>query len=93
MKCEKCGKEIQQVRINVFRYDGSDVDILVDICEEECNAVIFETTENWTDYELTEEEQMDGIRCPICGEFPFNHKEVQVYDVVRVVCFKAGEQE
>ncbi len=52
--------------------------------------MVFETTQNWTGYELTEEEMIDGIRCPICGEFPFKHKEVQVYDVVRVVCFKEG---
>ncbi len=90
MKCEKCGKDINQVRINVFRYDGLDVDILENINECEEDAVVFETTQNWTGYELTEEEMIDGIRCPICGEFPFKHKEVQVYDIVRVVCFKEG---
>ena len=29
--------------------------------------------------------------CPHCKQFPFQSKEVQVYDVVRVVCFKEGE--
>ena len=90
MKCEKCGKDINQVRINVFRYDGLDVDILENINECEEDTVVFETTQNWTGYELTEEEMIDGIRCPICGEQQVKQKEVQGYDVVRVVCFKEG---
>lgn len=92
MKCEKCGNEIAHVRISVFTRDGSDIDMIENIRESEEHAVFFDTANNWTGYELTEAEMMEDIRCPICGEFPFKHKEVQVYDIVRVVCFKAGEQ-
>lgn len=89
MKCEKCGKEIDKVKINMFLYDGSDFEKLSNIHEHEYGAVIFETNANWCGYELSEEEMMEDIRCPHCNEFPFKHKEVQVYDVVRVVCFKS----
>lgn len=89
MKCEKCGKEIDKVKISVFSYDGSDSDCLIYIDEGKYENVIFETSPHWCGYELSEEEMMEDIRCPHCNEFPFKHKEVQVYDVVRVVCFKS----
>lgn len=50
-----------------------------------------ETTQNWTGYDLSEEEMLETITCPHCKQFPFKSKEIQVYDVVRVVCFKAEE--
>lgn len=89
MICEKCGKEIHEVVINVFTREGSDVDVKIPIYfeDKETNAVCFETNANWCGYELTEDEQMEDISCPHCKQFPFNHKEVQVHDVVRVVCF------
>ena len=88
MRCENCGNTISQVKINEFIHDGSDVERLVNVEEDGFGAVIFETNPNWTGYELSEEEMMERVRCPICKQFPFKHKEVQVYDVVRVVCFK-----
>lgn len=98
MKCEKCGHETDRLRIGVFNRDGSDSDWFplieeIDVSPEEdgCNCVIIETNQNWTGYELSEEEMMEDIRCPHCGQFPFKHKEVQVYDIVRIVCFKEPE--
>lgn len=92
MKCEKCGKEIDRVSISKFMWDGSDNEDIVYIDEDEYGSVMFETDSNWCGYELSEEEMMEGIRCIHCDEFPFKHKEVQVYDVVRVVCFKEEER-
>lgn len=98
MVCEKCGKEIDKVVTNRFDRDGSDYELfypLIDVdyreLEEDGKAVYFETDQNWTGYELTEEEQIEIIECPYCGKFPFKHEEVQVYDIVRVVCFKTNE--
>ena len=96
MRCEKCGLETNRLCISMFNRDGSDSDYLplieaVDAPADEeggCDVVIIETTRNWTGYELSAEEMMEDIRCPRCGEFPFKHKEVQVYEVVRIVCFK-----
>ena len=90
MKCEKCGNEFDRISINKFMRDGSDNEDrpYVDECPIS-NAVLFETDRNWCGYELNEEEMMEGIRCPHCNKFPFKHKEVQVYDVVRVVCFRS----
>lgn len=95
MKCEKCGTEIDKLSILMFDYDGSDYKWNTDIVgeDDETGAVWFETDCNWTGYELSEEEMMEDIKCPNCGDFPFNHKEVQVYDIVRVVCFKDVDEQ
>ena len=92
MICEKCGKQIDNLLIDTFLSDGSDTDMLHEIEENE-TVVWFETSQNWTGYELTEEEQREKISCPYCKQFPFKHGEVQVIDVVRVVCFKTEEGE
>ena len=101
MKCEKCGKDITHIKTSKFSYDGSNYDATIVIEEDEhFNAVIMETDRNWTGYELTEEEMRERIECPYCKQFPFGSEEIQVYDVVRIVCFKTdhptekgGEQE
>jgi len=88
VKCEKCGAELDALEIGEFCRDGSDVRINVAIVEADKDAVVFETTPNWTDYELSEEERLDGVLCPHCKQFPFKNREIQVYDIVRCVCFK-----
>ena len=93
IRCKKCGKIIGSVNVGRFNYDGSDSDIKHSLNEVEEDAVYFETDTNWTGYELSEEEMSETIHCPHCDEFPFNDKEVQVYNVVRVVCFKGGDTE
>ena len=94
MICEKCGKEITQVALLRFNYEGSDDWVMYDINEEEnVDAVYMDADHNWTGYELTEEEQMESIVCPHCKQFPFECKEVQCYEIVRVVCFKKGGAE
>ena len=92
MKCEKCGKRITTVKINEFQRDGSDHFRDAAIKEYQDNAVGFETTQDWCGYDLTEEEQVETILCPHCGEFPFKDKEIQAYEIVRVVCFKEGSK-
>ena len=94
MICEKCGKAIGHVEINTFDRDGSDFDDVAFIEEPEDEngertVALIETNANWTGYELTEEEQRETIKCPHCGEFPFKHMEIQVYEIVRLVCFKS----
>lgn len=95
MICEKCWKATDRLLINVFNRDGSDSEQFVFAISEDCpddedgcDVVIMETNQNWCGYGLSEEEMMEDIRCPHCGQFPFKHREVQVYDVVRVVCFR-----
>ena len=36
---------------------------------------------------LTEEEQIEDIRCPYCKKFPFKDKEIQVHELIHIVCF------
>lgn len=88
MKCEKCGQEIDCLLVDVFRWDGSDDFDKHPVFECEENAVYIETNQNWTGYEQTEEEMLETIICPHCKQFPFKDKEIQVYEVVRIVCFK-----
>lgn len=88
MKCEKCGKETDSVLIGMFNRDGSDSDIKVPVLNADESAAIMDVTQNWTGYELDEDEQRDTIKCPHCNQFPFKNEEIQVYDIVRIVCFK-----
>ena len=95
MRCEKCGKEIDNVFMRRFNYDGSDSwrTVYINEVENKDNGAVFLDIDcNWTGYGLTEEEQMESIQCPHCDKFPFNDKEIQAYDVVRVVCFKGGAE-
>lgn len=91
MKCEKCGHELEEVKVNMFNYDGSDRFYSHYITEAEEDAAVVETTQNWTGYELSEDEMVDTIECPHCGEFPFKSTEIQVYNVVRLVMFRTEE--
>ena len=88
VKCNNCGKELKEVEISVFNYDGSDSTVKEEIEEVPENAVLIRTNPNWCGYELDEEEQIEDIQCPYCKKFPFKVKEVQVYNVVHIVCFK-----
>lgn len=89
VRCEKCGKEIDCLMLSVFDRSGADSDYDIPIHEVDEDAVCVEVSPAWTGYELSEEEQMETIRCPHCGKFPFAHQEVQTQTVVQVVCFKS----
>lgn len=91
MKCEKCGKYIMTVKINEFSRDGSDHLIEVPVKEYQNNAIGIDTTQDWCGYDLTEEEQAETVLCPHCNEFPFRDREIQVYEIVRIVCFVCPE--
>ena len=88
IRCEKCGKPISKIITNEFQYDGSDRDVKYPLISTDQNAVFFDADENLCCYGLDEEEQIEHISCPHCGEFPFKSKEVQMYNIVRVVMFK-----
>lgn len=88
MKCEKCGKQINNLLVDIFTRDGSDRDFEVPISEHEVNAVAVEVNHNWVGDELSEEEQKNTIRCPYCKQFPFESEEIQTEEVVRIICFK-----
>ena len=50
MRCAKCGKEIHEVLLNVFNFDGSDDFVEEDIGEIECcDAVYISTYRNGQD--------------------------------------------
>ena len=85
--CEKCGKEIDHINTSVFNYDGSDSDYSIPITySKENGCVLFSLSQNWTGYELTDEEQKERIRCPYCGKFPFNDSiEIEFYEPVEVM--------
>lgn len=88
MKCEICGAKIYTLLIDIFSHNGKDYEIEHPIKEFEKNAVTVDVTRNWVGEDLSEEEQMETILCPICKKFPFKHREVQAYELIRIVCFK-----
>ena len=85
--CEKCGKKIDHIITSVFNYDGSDSDYSIPITySKENGCVSFSTSQKWTGYDLTDEEQKEGIRCPYCGKFPFDDSiEIEFYEPVEVM--------
>ena len=93
MICEKCGASIDWLEINEFNYDGRDSWYKVPAEKADEDAVVVETNLNWTGYELSEEEQLECVRCPKCKRFPFDYKEIQVYEIVRLVMFRRPEND
>ena len=86
--CEKCGKKIDHIITSVFNsYDGSDSEYSFPITyEEDGGCIQFSTTQNWTGYDLIDEEQKDRICCPYCGKFPFDaNEEIELYEPEEVV--------
>lgn len=92
IKCKCCGREINYVNVDLFDIHGSDSFERVPLYECDDNAVYIEPGQVWTGNDLSEEEQIDTIRCPYCDQFPFNEKDIQAEDVVRVVMFKDDEE-
>ena len=92
IKCKCCGRELNYVNVDLFDIQGSDSFERLPLYECDDNAVYIEPGQIWTGYELSEEEQIDKIECPYCNKFPFNEKDIQVEDVVRVVMFKDDEE-
>lgn len=93
MICEHCGSEIHYLNVDIFDCYGSDTFIKIPVAEYEKDAVVLDLDPNWCGYELSEDEANDTIECPICGHTPFKNKEIQVYDIVRVVKFKTGGEQ
>ena len=87
IRCEKCGLPINYIMADVFNREGNDAFHKFPLAEHG-QAVSFITNSNWCGYELTEEEQIECIKCPHCNKYPFNSTEVQLYDQVEVVMFK-----
>ncbi len=92
VKCKCCGRELNYVNVDLFDIQGSDSFERLPLYECDDNAVYIEPGQIWTGYKLSEEEQIDTIECPYCNKFPFNEKEIQVEDIVRVVMFKDDEE-
>ena len=95
MKCLNCGEIIEEVLVNTFIYDGSDIEIktpIEHIYDENSKKLIggvIRTTTNWTGYELTDEERKETISCPKCKKYPFNKDdEIETQEIVEVICFK-----
>ena len=86
VKCEKCGKEMSYVLVNKFNYSGSDSFLKYSYNRiGDCISIVADR--NWTGYELSEEEVLETIVCPHCGKYPFQSKEIHVYDEVEIVMF------
>ena len=55
-------------------------------CEKD--AVVIDTNSAWAGYELSDEERLETIKCPYCNQFPFENKEIQEYEIIRLVMFR-----
>lgn len=88
MKCEKCGKEMAYLMVDTFQNDCSDAWEKRAFQECEDNAVCLDLDASWTGNDLFKDERRETIRCPHCYAYPFENTELQVHEIVRVVCFK-----
>ena len=88
IECQKCGQRIEHIITRSFNRMGDDFAEIIGLNEYETDAVGFDTDANWCGYDLTEEEQRELIECPCCHNYPFNNKEIQIYQIVRVIGFK-----
>ena len=91
LRCEKCGFAMPYIAFDLFNFDGSDSFAELDYEEVDENAVVVDTEQNWTGYELDESEWPETIQCPNCGEYPFKDTEIHVYNIVQVVMFRGGK--
>lgn len=86
VKCEKCGKEMSYVLVNKFNYSGSDSFLKYSYNRiGDCISIVADR--NWAGHELSQEEMLETIVCPHCGKYPFQSKEIHVYDEVEIVMF------
>lgn len=91
MKCRQCGNQLDSLLILTFDPFGSDYWDSVSFEECEKDAVVVETSHNWTGYELSEEEMRETIVCPFCKKWPFPSEELQIYEPVRLVMFREAQ--
>ena len=92
--CERCGKKIDHINTSIFNHDGTDSTHEIPIqYAPGSGCVTFEINRNWTDYDLTDEERKEGIRCPYCGKYPFDpDAEIELYEPVEVMMWKTEEK-
>lgn len=85
--CNKCGNPLPFVEADCFQYDGADAweEYPVHACSN--RAVYIDLPTSWAGDCMSEEEQMESIRCPHCHKYPFNDEEIQVYGMLRTVMF------
>ena len=87
--CNKCGKEISQVHVHYFNFNGGDsyekIDIVMKENENECNYI--QVCENATLNNFLDEyyEFIENISCPYCDKFPFKEIGIQVVEVKHIV--------
>ena len=76
--CTKCGKKLSKVNTSFFDRNGDDYERSVEFscCKNESGeyAIGLNIDTSWCGYELSDEEKMEGIRCPHCGKYPFDFK-------------------
>lgn len=95
LKCGHCHKRIDKIVTSCFEIDGSDNEYKFrvypnDMYEETPNVQMYFPL-TWTAAELSEHEMIEGIRCPHCGEFPFDAAEGLQAELC-ITCFAASQQ-
>ncbi|WP_072684021.1 hypothetical protein [Holdemania sp. Marseille-P2844] len=58
-------------------------------CGKEVNTLLI----NKFNQDGSDDEKRETILCPNCKKYPFKDKEIQEYEIVRLVMFKSKENE
>ena len=96
--CPNCGKKMPRILVDTFMRDGSDEYIATDYTYEN-GAICFETSRNWTGYELQDdstdipsEEVLETISCPFCLK-NFKSDYISISEPLDVVLSIKGSEE
>ena len=87
MKCSKCGKEIDSVRVHRFTYDGADTYTNEKILggeDDTCYYLDIDKKATMFDFEDCYDDFITTISCPLCDKYPFDGS-ISIYNRAHVV--------
>ena len=93
--CMSCGQKIDHVEVLMFDHEGGDEWVGHPISyDKTAGCVLIVTSRNWTAYdEYDEDNYMEGIRCPLCKNYPFDKESgCELNEPVEVLMWTKAEQ-
>lgn len=78
--CEKCGKEIDKIDVSFAKPDGAERTHKLKVHSMGCDLFYFQINN------LLKEGKQKSIRCPHCGEYPFDAITADTHEITRTIC-------
>ena len=87
MKCEKCGRELEFLEVDMDDFNGGDVWVKGKFSRLGPYVILKNVLPSWVGNELSEKEQIKTIRCPHCHEFPFRKRQIDVARTIDLIMY------